>query len=347
MFALRQSAVAPWQLWHDARLNLAERDSLRLASATQPFEDPGAASVAQARNELRASILRGGLLPATAKLRRGGWEETVDTLFPERSGAAWHVVGNPPYAPLGPRTDLQFLRERFTALTGTTPTGSTNAFIPFTEIMWALSRGQGSAAYIVPLSIAYNTGSVFRSLRKAVSVAGGRWTFRFFDRTPDSLFGDDVKQRVAIITREPAGEFVVRTSGLMRWTSAQRHKLFADLPAPVKVPNASIVSGIPKIGSLWELSTYEAVRSRADRLSESLIPAESADEMSLAVGATAYNQLTLYRDGVHEPNGVDVNVYATASPDQADWAFAILSVFLALLARGGGRRRFHVPARWP
>src|SRR5947209_8317960 len=96
--------------------------------------------------------------------------------------------------------------------------------------------------------------------------AGGSWIFRSFDRSPDAMFGDDVKQRVTIVTREigqPEQRFRVWSSGLHRWTSRSRHELFNCLPQPTPLDVHTIVAGVPRIGSEWEKLLFEEVSRHA------------------------------------------------------------------------------------
>ena len=343
--------LEPWRLWHLARLNLAQRDTLRLVLSAEGFgRAVESTAVAERRERLREQLLRQGSIPASEILPRGEWTETLTMLFPERQGA-WAVVGNPPYAQLGPRPDLSQLPDHFASLRGSKVTASTNSFIPFVELMWALSRSRGRSCLVVPMSIAYNTTKPFRSLRRAMKTSGGAWTFRFFDRTPDALFGDDVKQRVAIVSREPQSEHVrVLTSSFLRWTSRQRGRLFGSLPAPVELPSAEISGVVPKIGSTWELNLYRTLLGRFERLGRVLVEAghESEREMVdlVAVGCTAYNWFALYRDGSHRAEGTTATVFAAPDSARADWAYALLStslVYWLWRVEGDG---FHVPASW-
>jgi hypothetical protein len=199
------------------------------------------------------------------------------------------------------------------------------------------------------MSVAYNTSQPLRSLRKAIASVGGTWTFRFFDRTPDALFGDDVKQRTSIVFRDSCGARpVVQTSGLVRWTSRQRSQLFSRLPNPVELPHANIAGGIPKVGTDWELAVLERLRWRAGRWSSLASTTKRGDAagVRLAIGATAYNYIALYRDALSPDVSVATNVMGVDAPSEADALYAYLAsdlVYWLWRVEGDG---FHVPMSW-
>jgi hypothetical protein len=344
---------APIRLWHLARLNLAQRDTLSILLADDGLWRLNAhqrTKLVDGRERLRTAIATRLTMPAPVELDRGGQPETFSTLFPE-ADAGFAVVGNPPYSPLGPRRDIDAFRKRRGGVGGRAVSASTNAFLPFLELMWRLTNGKARAALVVPLSVAYNTTQPFQVVRGAMASTGGTWTMRFFDRTPDALFGDDIKQRAAIVLREPTDGFRLRTSGLMRWSSRQRGSLFHALPDPIDLRNISIARGIPKVGSEWESELYFGLAHRNARLSRTLSdvsgkrrPKEASANL-LSVGATAYNWLVLYR-GEATAGAVTSRLFVADEPNQADWAYALLSsglVYWLWRVDGDG---FHVPARW-
>lgn len=343
------SKVDPWRLWHLARLNMAERDTLSLTADPEGLWVEGPApAVASARGALRSQVLSAPVLPGPWHRPQAVESETVRSLFPERHGSC-DVVGNPPYAPLGRRPDLDAMPRHFTSLFGSKVTPSTNAFVPFMDFMWSVAGTRGRSSFVVPMSIAYNSTLPFRSLRRAMASVGGEWTFRFFDRTPDALFGDDIKQRVAIVFHDTAAARLnICTSSLTRWTSRQRSGLFASLRTPVTLLDPDISKGIPKIGSAWERDVLRCVRGQRRFLAEMLREADgvSQPDTTLAVGATAYNYLVLYRDGLHKPHGVSARVFTATSPETADFAYGLLASGLAYWlwrVEGDG---FHVSESW-
>lgn len=341
--------AAPWRAWHTARLNLAERDALTLLVNHQALSRTVEIRVvSRARSDLKRDLAETNILPMPRDLPRADWGDSLPALFPEWV-EGFAVVGNPPYAPLGDRRDLARLRD-LSVLQGSTVSASTNAFIPFVEFMWTATGKHQSSALVVPMSIAYNTTRAFRSLRRGVRDSGGHWSFRFFDRTPDSLFGDDIKQRTAIAVRDPGPSFEVATTGIMRWTSRQRRGLFERLPTPLELGPADIALGIPKVSQVWELETVMRLRERHERLSETLHVSEAGSarspDLSVDVGSTAYNHLAVFRDGGPIADRVSGNYFAALDATQADWGYAILSstvVYWLWRIDGDG---FHVPLSW-
>jgi hypothetical protein len=340
---------APWRAWHTARLNLAERDALSLLIPQETLgRSVDTRLLARARSELRHNLADSETLPTATILPRTDWGDSLASLFPE-SVDGFAVVGNPPYAPLGERPDLGRLRD-LAVLRGSTVSPSTNAFIPFVEFMWAATGDHRSSALVVPMSIAYNTTLPFRSLRRAIRNSGGQWSFRFFDRTPDSLFGDDIKQRTAVVVRDPASSFSVATTGITRWTSRQRHGLFERLPRPVNHGLADITLGVPKVGQAWELETVMRLRARTEQLAETLGVVERGRaaglNLSISLGSTAYNHLAVYREGGAVEQRISAHHFKAQDPALADWAYAILSsTFVYWLWRVDGDG-FHVPSSW-
>lgn len=337
-----------WRLWHLARMNLAEADTLSLIAGIGAFSWPegNRSRLAEQRQVLRLRLLTEPELPAPTATAPAGWSESLLTLFPERP-ATFVVVGNPPYAELGDRPDLGVLTTHLASLVGGTVTASTNSYIPFLELMWLVDGSSAPSCLVVPLSLAATTTSPLRSVRRAMMRAHGVWTLRFFDRTPDALFGDDVKQRLIIVSREPSATTAVRTTSMLRWTSRQRSGLFETLPPPTQLPPIDITKRIPKIGFEWEREAYVLLRARRQRLATTLekLP-EPPNAMSIAVGATAYNFLVLYRDGAELSSGTTVSTFQTPEPCQADWAYAVLAsnlVYWLWRVDGDG---FHVPAKW-
>ncbi len=346
----RAVGIEPWRLWHLARLNFAERDALGLTVRSDGLwpAEPDAGRL-EMRRSLRDRILREPRLPDVSGPAQTNGPETVRTLFPEGVGP-WHVVANPPYAPIGDRADIDSMAHRFGSLAGSKVTASTSAFVPFMDYMWSLGRGEGRSSMVVPLSIAYNSTTPFRALRRTIGAVRGEWTFRFFDRTPDALFGDDIKQRAAIACRDATvDDCRLLTSGFLRWTSRQRANLFSSLPVPVRLDTPDITPGIPKVGTQWEIDLLRRLRCGTDSLARVLTASDNDGWTSgtvLAVGTTAYNHLVLYRHGLHSPDGVTANLFVARSTDDADWVYALLASGVAYWlwrVEGDG---FHVPASW-
>jgi hypothetical protein len=208
------------------------------------------------------------------------------------------VIANPPYAQLG--TSFPQAAGRFDTLT-TAASPGTNRFIPFMELMWKVTADDGIACMVVPLSLASNSQAPFVQLRRCMERVAGQWSFLFFDRTPDALFGDDVKQRTAIALLDKARAKGVRTSPVHRWTSRNRPSIFSwDRVIPVIQP---IDGFIPKLGCEWEAEAYRVLQAATSRFGDEWVTVTRttigdapADPSAVLVAGTAYNWLSIIRD---------------------------------------------------
>ncbi len=321
--------------WRTARRNLAVADALLLPSLRRALrgdqvQSPATLSAAQVTLDVMhkrgGAALTGPLSSALAE----GFES---------------VVANPPYAPLGVRDDFELLGQDFVTLTAPMPTRATNAFMPFVELMWAIASDQSRSCMVVPMSLAYSSDARIRRLREAIQSGPGEWTFRFFDRTPDAIFGDDVKQRVAIVSRDSLRRApTIRTSGLRRWSSRERPQLFSQMAEPVEINHLGIADGIPKLGTRQEAAWYSTLRTRTRDLTQLPRAAtQDADSSTVAIGRTAYNWVVLYRDLPDRGQATSCEYLRTMSPQVADWLYAVLASRLTYWlwrVEGDG---FHVP----
>ena len=278
--------------------------------------------------------------------RPAGWlEEQFDV-----------IVGNPPYARLGEDADLVDLASRF--LSFESASCSTDVYLGFLELLCSQLRPGGSGTLVVPMSIAYSTTSPVRRFREAAFQSEGRWTFEFFDRTPDALFGDDVKQRTAIVTRHASEGRELITSPIMRWASSNRQGLFNRIPHVV-LGSHSFLDLVPKVGTCTQAAAYRHLKPSSDSLGSHAVgwqrvPASEADggEASLYVAGTAYNWLNVYRtptsicSGVEQPTTSPLSEVTLASPEEADATYALLSSRLVFWLWRVEGDAFHVPSSW-
>ena len=266
------------------------------------------------------------------------------------------IVGNPPYARLGEDADLADLASRF--LTYESASCSTDIYLGFVELLCSQLRPEGAGALVVPMSIGYATTGPVRRLREAAIQSRGRWTFEFFDRTPDALFGDDVKQRTAIVTWHATEGRRLVTSPVMRWTSSNRQGLFDRIPR-VELGDHSFVEGVPKVGSCAQAAAYRALRPSSETLGSHLVErrrvsAAEADggECSLYVAGTAYNWLNVYRTpaaitaGVNNPTTSPLSELTLGTSKEADAVYAVLSSRLLFWLWRVECDAFHVPIGW-
>ena len=219
------------------------------------------------------------------------------------------IVGNPPYVTEGRESNL---------------------FIPFADNMIAYSSNRSCSALILPLSICYSQGGEFVQLRNKIQADGASWTFMNYDRSPDSLFGDQVKTRNTILFRRNAESTTgIFTTNLQRWTSANRINLFQNYSL-CSISEMSISKYVPKISSNIEKAGCERINSGNSNL-YSLFERSNSD-YTLVVNGTAYNWLCVYD---HIPPSVDENEKPYMSgttriyhlPDRAsrDFCIAVLS----------------------
>ncbi len=266
------------------------------------------------------------------------------------------IIGNPPYARVGPRPDLADLRGRYRTLEKAA--GSADVYPAFVELLCGAITTGGAGAMVVPMSVGYSTTQQLRQLRLAAQEAGGAWSFEFFDRTPDALFGDDVKQRTAIVTRKADKPYSVATSPVMRWTSRNRSRLFDRIPS-IAMGALNITKGVPKLGSANQATAFAALRDGGTTLEDSLItasrvvpPVEPSGNATVFVAGTAYNWLNVYRTadaitrGVDKPTASALTALTAPSEVVADAIFALLASRVAYWLWRVETDVFHVPAGW-
>lgn len=354
--------VAPAAIWHAIRMNLAVVDALTVVG--QPGGNPSIFSTSRAEQRVRIrSNLLSGEIPTSDPLLEDtknypGQPMTIPRLFPEVGEGFNVVVANPPYAPIGSRPDLLSISRGFESLKHIGARPSVNMFIPFVEMMWRFAKPRNSrSAMIVPLSIAYSSSNNIKELRRALELSRGEWRFAFFDRTPDALFGDDVKQRCSILFRiaDENDDLRFLTGPLQRWTSRTRYKLFQGLQF-TPLNNLSISEFIPKLEGDIQVQVYKSLRMRPERFGASWVGARRSSSTRpdlsgncVFVANTAYNRLSVYRslDPLKEisasPCGSPLLQLHFSSSNEADSAFAIILsrlVYWLWRVEGDG---FHVP----
>lgn len=278
-------SAPPVELWRSLRANLLWADALCL--------DPGwdAASGTARKGGGTSRMPLGGRLPALA-------------------GGADVVLGNPPYADVGPRDDFATLVRVFETVAAA-PTPKADLYPVFVEQMIRLSAPAATGSLVLPLSIACNTGPQFVALRRLVARTPGTWRFAFFDRQPHALFGEDVKTRNAIVAwergRGDTGAHIL-TGPLRKWRAQARAAMFERISfTTLAMP---VVSGIPKISGHVQAEVLASLSGRAMRLSGAVLGftrrapvADGRGRPTVFVGATAYNFLNVFRE------------VATATPD--------------------------------
>ena len=282
---------SPWARWHSVRIDQATTDTLFLSSNLAEKDQVAVRRSVATRKEILLALEAGVTVPHAAV------GEPVSDLvgcFPELEQGSQLILTNPPYSPLGNRAhDPKFLA-RYTLLSEGGASPSTNVYSLFVEqSIKFLSKG-GKFSAVVPLSITFSSDRIARCLRRMISCQGGRIEFMSFDRTPDALFGDDVKTRNAIVSICPHPRNVTETTGLMRWTSKTRSEMFSSVrTVPIQT---SIVDYVPKLNSTDEANFYTHL-NQTDRTLQSWIQRSRGvavaqrDQVrpSLWIAQTAYN----------------------------------------------------------
>ena len=302
-------ARAPWSSWHRIRCNLCVADTLTFELA--PRKTDGAAALANLRAALDTAWQppSGDRLATETATSLFGDGTALGRAFPALDQGADAVIGNPPYAAIGPRKDAAALAQRFASLRSRNM-ATANLFPPFVEMTWRLARhDRSSSGMVVPLSLGCSGRAQMAAIRQAIAGSGGRWRFAFFDREPHALFGEEVKTRNTIAFRymgagDVGAATTIETGPLRRWTSRQRSRLFCTIDFTPLNGN-SIVAGIPKLSGRESVRIFERLLGRHARLREMCLSAEAClpDEATFEhqdrrvfVSGTAYNFLNIFRE---------------------------------------------------
>lgn len=213
------------------------------------------------------------------------------------------LILNPPY---GNQAVASRTRQSWITLSGADgPTVPVQ--IAFVEMMWRLTKADAVAAAVLPLSVAANTQKAHRVFRQHLASFPGKKDFLFFDREPQSLFGEDVKTRNTILFLEKGREKGLFTSSLLKWTAPQRPTIFSRSRL-VSIGSLELDAGIPRLGSSAEVDAYKRLRRGyalgADREIASLsyrvvrnMPAKDR-RRTLLLGPTAYNYVNCFPSDV-------------------------------------------------
>ena len=341
----RGPAASPWSQWHRIRCNLCVADALafRLAAPAGRHADD-AAALTDLRTRLDNRYVEPSPPPRETPSDLFSRGLPLGDVFPGIADGAHIVIGNPPYAAIGPRDDAAALTQRFASLPAS-HRAAWDHFPAFVEMMWRLARpGRGSSGMVVPLSLACSRRAQMTATRRAIMRSGGRWRFAFFDREPHALFGEEVKTRNAIVFRadssdRPMTETTIETGPLRRWTSRQRASLF-DTVDFTPLPGVPIAAGVPKLDGDVCARAYRRLRRQTVRLRDMCATVDScppqdaaapASERHVFVAGTAYNFLNAFRSHCDLPeprapwSASKLLRLGLATTPEADRVFAILS----------------------
>jgi predicted RNA methylase len=225
------------------------------------------------------------------------WEKTFPTIF--KKGGFDAVIGNPPYAEISAGADVKLLQKQYSLMR--TKNANPNLYLLFLELMPRLTKGKtGRCGIIIPLSIAYNSGKTYEQFRKMIMESTADWQFGFYDRSPDSLFGDKVKTRNSIVFVQKTGNYTLHTTKLHRWHSKNRDTLFDNVEYQ-NITHIDITKGIPKISSAIELQALKSLGERKERLSDAIDPLfrtmnKKQRDATIFFHNTAYNWLPFFRE---------------------------------------------------
>lgn len=287
--------ISLWRAWQAIRGNFAVIDSTKINGV-------GNQEIHNSRRQ-RINIRQALLNPNQEdmfqhfeyqKIKNKNYPSLSD-IFEEISQGFSVLISNPPYSKISKKKhDNVFVSN-----------GSGNSYTLFVEMMWRFTQPDNSlSGMIVPLSIAYHSGKAYKALRDNIKNINGEWTFHFFDRTPDSLFGDDVKTRNTIMffKRDKYSINTIKSSQLQRWNSRNRSSLFKKLEIQ-SIRSIPIRDFIPKIGTEEEFVVYQSLSSFQNQiiaLGENfsitkLSTCCEKEKRCLFYYNTAYNWLPIFR----------------------------------------------------
>ncbi len=228
---------------------------------------------------------------------------SLSDLFPAIEDAPTVIVGNPPYADVGERSDQRNLEQTFKTLEAK-PQPNAQVYVAFIEQMIRLAnKDKCAASLVLPISIASSIGPQFVAARSLIQQTMGRWRFAFFDREPQALFGEDVKTRNAIVFWDKdvlSTKPVIASGPLRRWRGESRSTLFQRIeftPIP-----SEITAGIPRVEGLQQASALATLNARWHRLKHAvcgigryrLADTTLAANNIVFVGPTAYNFINVF-----------------------------------------------------
>lgn len=236
--------------------------------------------------------------------------EQLANLFPEiGNDGVDFIVSNPPYSKKQ-QNQLSLFKED---VNGSTNLGD-NLYPDFIKILLDLtSKHKGGGGMVVPLSLVASSKEIIKKLRNYIQSKNGSFEFWNFDRTPDSLFGDDVKTRNTIFffsnseLLEKNRSF--NSTYLHRWSSRNRETLFNSISLASLGSNIDITNGVPKVGDVFGVDILNQINTNSlGNLSGVLKNTENLTD--LITKTTAYNWLPI------ELNTKDCPI---AAPGRVSW----------------------------
>jgi hypothetical protein len=243
------------------------------------------------------------------------------------------LVGNPPYGKLPEGYERQVLTGNGERAVPHSPLHERlkSQYSKFISALVHLLAPSGFGAMVAPLGASYTTDPSARQLRREIQRQAREWCFVFFDRSPDSLFGDMVKTRNMVIFCSPTDSAVsqLKTTHLIRWTRASRATVW-DRISPVAIDQTSIERFIPKLGSPFEVEAWRTLRSQPSALDASLHADYHDEESTVYCYSTAYNWLPVFRSNPNSYGQGEViaspstRAYRFNNAQEADFFYACL-----------------------
>lgn len=236
--------------------------------------------------------------------------EQLANLFPEiGNGGVDFIVSNPPYSKKQ-QNQLALFNED---CNGSTNFGE-NLYPDFIKILLDLtSKYKGGGGMVVPLSLVASSKEIIKKLRNYIQSKNGSFEFWNFDRTPDSLFGDDVKTRNTIFFFSNSELLEksrnIKSTYLHRWSSRNRETLFNSISLTSLGNDIDIINGVPKVGDVFGVEILNQINNNSlGSLSEVLKSTENLTD--LITKTTAYNWL---------PIELNTNDSSTDTPGRVSW----------------------------
>lgn len=189
------------------------------------------------------------------------------------------IIGNPPYVEMDG---------------GISHSGEGNLFIPFVYNLQKYAERKSVSSLVLPLSFTYNSQTAFQKLRSDIAEDQAEWQIENYDRSPDSLFGDDVKARACIVFRISSQQKKIKSSGLTRWTSQGRAALLSTRKPMADISSISIVDYIPKLASAEEVNAFNLILRRTKEFRSSCAYDSQVFQHDVVIKGTAYNWICSY-----------------------------------------------------
>ncbi len=229
------------------------------------------------------------LIDATRFLGNSNLSDAFPTI--ENEGVDF-IISNPPYSrKQQPQLNL------FENGLANTMRSSEELYPEFVKMLLELPKKENcGGGMVVPLSIVASSKDIFKTLRRNIQNKKGVMEFWNFDRTPDSLFGDDVKTRNTIFFFNTSNAFlersIVGSTYLHRWNSRKRKRLFDTISITELNEGLDIADGVPKVGDSIGVDILTKIKqTNSGNLTELLQVSQHNSE--ILTKPTAYNWLPI------------------------------------------------------